>query len=159
MSHPTAPARRPRRAAGAVLALAVAVLTACGDDDPEPDAATTPAATTTTGAAPPPTTGTAPTAGDPAEAESITVTAVDFAFELDEDSFSAGSYEIRLVNGGGATHNLTVERDGADVAGTDAIDPGQETTLTVTLEPGEYVFYCSIGNHRAMGMEVTVVVT
>jgi plastocyanin len=29
----------------------------------------------------------------------------------------------------------------------------------VTLEEGEYVFYCSVGNHRNMGMEVTVQVT
>jgi FtsP/CotA-like multicopper oxidase with cupredoxin domain len=27
------------------------------------------------------------------------------------------------------------------------------------LDAGEYVFYCPIGNHRAMGMELTVEVT
>lgn len=49
-----------------------------------------------------------------------------------------------------------VERDGEDVAASDTIGPGESTTLTVTLDEGEYVFYCSIGNHRSMGMEVTV---
>ena len=39
------------------------------------------------------------------------------------------------------------------------IGPGDSTTLTVDLEPGQYVFYCSVGNHRGMGMEVTVTVT
>jgi plastocyanin len=29
----------------------------------------------------------------------------------------------------------------------------------VTLESGDYVFYCSIGNHRSMGMETTVSVS
>jgi uncharacterized cupredoxin-like copper-binding protein len=52
-----------------------------------------------------------------------------------------------------------VERDGTDVASSDRIAPGQSTTVSVALEPGEYVFYCSIGNHRAMGMELTVTVT
>jgi plastocyanin len=152
------PAHRTRRttarAAGALLALALAVLTACGDDaGAEADA--------TTSASTPPPGSTA--AGSPTEpetgAESITATAEDFSFALDEDSFAAGRYEITLVNEGGSTHDLVVERDGEDVAGTDAIAPGEQTTLSVDLEPGEYVFYCSIANHRAMGMEITVTVT
>ena len=52
-----------------------------------------------------------------------------------------------------------MERDGNDIGGTEMIPPGESTTFTVDLEPGEYVFYCSVGNHRAMGMEVTVTVT
>jgi uncharacterized cupredoxin-like copper-binding protein len=52
-----------------------------------------------------------------------------------------------------------VERDGEGVAASDAIGPGESTTLAVTLDPGQYVFYCSIGNHRTMGMEITVEVT
>ncbi|MGY1915940.1 multicopper oxidase domain-containing protein [Blastococcus sp. SYSU DS0973] len=26
----------------------------------------------------------------------------------------------------------------------------------MTLEPGTYVFHCSVSNHRSMGMEVSV---
>jgi plastocyanin len=95
----------------------------------------------------------------PAETETIAVTAVDFSFEIDEDSFAAGTYEITLTNDGGATHDLVVERDGADVAGSEQIGPGETATFEVTLEEGEYVFYCSVGNHRSMGMEVVVQVT
>jgi plastocyanin len=87
------------------------------------------------------------------------VTAVDFSFELDEDSFSPGTYEITLTNGGNATHDLVVERDGANVAQSEQIGPGETSTFEVTLEEGDYVFYCSVGNHRAMGMEVPVTVT
>jgi uncharacterized cupredoxin-like copper-binding protein len=79
--------------------------------------------------------------------------------ELSTEEFAAGSYTFEVVNDGSATHDFVVERDGDDVAGTDTIAPGSSTTLTVDLEPGEYVFYCSVGNHRAMGMEVTVTVT
>jgi plastocyanin len=79
--------------------------------------------------------------------------------ELSEDSFAPGEYTIEVVNEGNATHDLVVERDGADVAASDTIGPGESTTLTVTLEAGDYVFYCSVGNHRAMGMETDVTVT
>ena len=95
----------------------------------------------------------------PAEAQTVTATEGEMYIELSTEDFSAGSYTFEVVNEGSATHDFIVERDGKDVAGTETIDPGGNTTLTVDLEPGEYVFYCSVGNHRAAGMEVTVTVT
>jgi len=154
--------RRPLRLSGAaaVAAIALATLTACGSDEPDdtasPATETTssgPALDSSAGASAPATTSSA------SEAESITATEADFSISLDEDSLAAGSYEIQVVNNGSATHDLVVERDGSDVAESDDVGPGDTTTLSVDLEPGEYVFYCSIGNHRAMGMEITVEVT
>ena len=51
---------------------------------------------------------------------------------------------------------LAVEKDGETVETSDSVNPGDTTTLSVDLEPGDYVFYCSIANHRALGMEVDV---
>jgi plastocyanin len=164
VQRPSAPARRtPRRRAALVLTLAAAlgVLVACGGSDD--DGGGDDAAQTTTSSAPAPTsetaTGSPSDTGGSTEAESVTVTSVDFSFELDEDSFPAGTYEFTLVNGGGSTHDLRIERDGEDVGGTEMINPGEQSSVTIDLEPGEYVFYCSVGNHRAMGMEMTVTVT
>lgn len=55
-------------------------------------------------------------------------------------------------------HDLFV--DGVDV-GTQQLANGQSTTLEflVTLDPGEYAYYCRIGNHRDQGMEGVMVVT
>ncbi len=141
----------PLARSAAALAMAVALLTACGDDGSDAESATTPAETSSEAAESSP--------ADDGETESITATEGEMFIELSEDSFSAGSYTFEVVNEGSATHDFVVERDGDDVAGTDTIAPGASTTLTVDLEPGEYVFYCSVGNHRAMGMEVTVTVT
>jgi plastocyanin len=153
--HPVRASRLTVAVSGAALVLAV--LTACGNDSGDGDAAatTTSEAPATSGAE----TSSSAGASESGEAESITATEADFSITLDEDSLSAGTYEIDVVNSGSATHDLVVEQDGNDVAGTDPIAPGDSSTLTVTLEPGEYVFYCSIGNHRAMGMERTVRVT
>jgi uncharacterized cupredoxin-like copper-binding protein len=133
----------------------LAALTACGGGDDGDATATTSAATSTPeGGESTPTGGTSA----PAETQSITATEADFSITLDRDDLTAGAYDIEVVNDGSATHDLVVERDGDDVAESEDIAPGASTTLTVTLEPGEYVFYCSIGNHRAMGMELTVTV-
>lgn len=44
--------------------------------------------------------------------------------------------------------------------GTATIAPGETTSITfqADLEPGEYAFYCTIGSHRADGMEGVLVV-
>jgi plastocyanin len=174
MSHPS------RRAAALVLALGVGLLSACSDDGGDAAGAaastsehagsehsesaaagsSTPGSEPSTSAAPSsaaPETA-APPAAAPAEARAVTATEGEMYIELSEDSFTPGSYTIEVVNEGNATHDLVVERDGADVAATETIAPGASATLTVALEEGEYVFYCSIGNHRAMGMVTTVAV-
>jgi plastocyanin len=147
----------PRRLArgAAALAVAVAVLTACGGDPAESEAEGTSPATTAQSAEPTTEATTEAPAGD---TQTITATEDDFSISLDEDSLSAGSYEIEVVNEGGAVHDLVVERDGEKVAATETIAPGESTTLTVDLEAGDYVFYCSIANHRGMGMEIDVTV-
>jgi plastocyanin len=151
-----------------VLAAALALLTACGgsDDDDGGDAAapatsSSPATSSAATSSAAEDTGSETSSSAPAEegGGALTVTGVDFGYELDSTELAAGDYEVTFANEGGATHNVIVEQDGEDVGGSDTIGPGESTTFTITLEPGEYVFYCSVGNHRAMGMEMTVTVT
>ena len=160
MSHPSTPrppARRSLRGL-AVLAVALAALTACGGDDDGGEAAATTAAETSSAESSAPASSEA-TSPAPAEAQTVTATEGEMFIELSQEEFTAGSVTIEVTNDGSASHDLVVERDGSDVGGTEMIGPGESATLTVELEPGEYVFYCSVGNHRAMGMEVAVTVT
>jgi plastocyanin len=97
--------------------------------------------------------------GGSAEAQALTATEQDFSISLNEDHLTAGSYTITVVNKGSSTHDLAIEEDGTTKAKSDTIGPGASTTLTVDLDAGKYVFYCSVGNHRAMGMAKTVSVS
>jgi plastocyanin len=143
---------RPARGIAAV-AVALTFLTACGgDSDADGDAAATTAETSS------PAEESETPSGDTegGETQTITATEGDFSISLDEDGLAPGTYEIEVLNEGSATHDLVVERDGEDVAASETIAPGESITLSVELEAGDYVFYCSIGNHREMGMEIDV---
>ena len=158
MLAPTGSTRSARRAAAVVLALGLG-LTACGSDD-DPDAAaggsTSSAADTSSSASEAPSSSEQAPA---AEGETVTVNAVDFDFELSEDSYAAGTYTFEVTNAGAMPHNFAVERDGQRVAGTEILQPGATATVEVTLEAGDYFFYCEVGQHRANGMEVPVSVS
>jgi len=145
----------PRLARGvAVLTVGLGALAGCGGGDSGSSSAATATSDSSSSSA-----AASSSSGGSAEAEAITATEKDFSISLDEDTLKAGSHAITVVNNGSATHDLAVEKDGTTMAKSDKIGPGGSTTLTVDLEPGKYVFYCSIGNHRAMGMEINVQVS
>ncbi len=145
---------RRHRVRAVLVAVALTALTACGGTDQSDAGGETTQAQTSESA---PSSAAAPSAeGD---VQTLTATEDDFSISLDQEELTAGEYEIEVVNDGGASHDLIIEQDGEDVAGTDIIAAGESATLTVTLEPGEYVFYCSVANHRGMGMEIAVTVS
>jgi plastocyanin len=130
-----------------VLALGVG-LAACGGDDD--DAAEPPAAEDTA---------THEDTGAGGGGGHITLTADAsgaLAFDTMALTAPAGDVTIELVNESGIPHNVGVEGNGVDEV-SETISSGS-TELTVTLEPGEYTFYCAVPGHREGGMEGTLTV-
>ena len=124
----------------AVVALAL-VGAACGGDDDEE--AEEPAATTED-------TGggggtTIELAADPGGA---------LAFDQTELTAPAGEVTIHLTNDAQIPHNVEVEGMGVEEV-SDTIT-ASDTNLTLTLEAGEYEFYCAVPGHREGGMEGTL---
>jgi plastocyanin len=128
-----------------VLALAVGA-SACGGDDDD-DAAEQPPATEES------------TTHENGGGGHITLTADpggDLSFDQTELTAAAGDVTIELVNESGIPHNVEVEGNGVEEV-SETITEGT-TELSVTLEPGEYVFYCAVPGHREGGMEGTLTV-
>ena len=115
----------------ALAALIVTLMAACSSEPETPSASTPPAV----------------------DATVIAVSAVDFSYELSETPSAAGTYTFELTNDGSMGHNVVLE--GVDGASTAIIGPGETASFTVTLEAGDYTLFCSVGNHRAQGMEVS----
>lgn len=76
----------------------------------------------------------------------------EYSFEPAEVRVAAGRpVRIHFVNEGSEPHNWVVP-DLDDVA-TAIIEGGQEATLEFTVNrPGEYLIFCSVPGHVALGM-------
>jgi uncharacterized cupredoxin-like copper-binding protein len=71
---------------------------------------------------------------------------------------STGTVTFDATNAGKIDHALELEGNGVEQK-IGSISPGSSGKLTVMLsKKGTYQLYCPIDNHRAMGMQATVVV-
>ena len=90
----------------------------------------------------------------------VQVVAREYSFSLSRLQVRAGTAVIELANFGQDLHDLRVQRIGArHIAGLGVVSPGKRGELTVRLAPGRYSFWCSVANHRKLGMRTTLVVT
>jgi plastocyanin len=90
----------------------------------------------------------------------VQVVAREYSFTLSRLHVRAGTVVIELANFGQDPHDLRVRRLGArHVAGLGVVAPGERGELTVKLAPGRYSFWCSVANHRQLGMHTVLVVT
>ncbi|MFK5645530.1 cupredoxin domain-containing protein [Ornithinimicrobium sp. LYQ121] len=163
--------RHPRLlAATGTLALALAVLTACGGDADEDDpgaevstSSTTDASTTdassdatssdvTSDATSSGTTSSGATAtADPSSTEATTELVIvisDFDYEV-PDSVPPGA-QITIRNEDSVGHTVTADDGGFDVV----VGPGEQATLTAPAQEGEFPFHCT--PHPAMTATLVV---
>ncbi len=95
------------------------------------------------------------------QTKSFTIDSFSFGYSLSTLNVSPGDVvTINLTNSGGK-HDWTV--DEISGARTTIINGGQSDSITFTVPQSAagktYMFYCSVGNHRALGMEGNFVVS
>ena len=118
-----------RAARGGVL-VALAVLAGCGDaPDPEP-----------------------------AHDGRLTIAQVDFRFRPQHVEADAGPLRLTVVNRAQLAHTMRIVRDGRERVRVTSQLPGQRTTVTARLAPGDYRLLCALANHEELGMHGTLVV-
>lgn len=86
----------------------------------------------------------------------VTVTASNFAFAPAAITATAGQMvNVTFVNEEGF-HDFVID----GIAASSTLKAGASETVTFTApKAGTYAYYCSVGEHRTMGMEGTLVVT
>jgi plastocyanin len=89
----------------------------------------------------------------------LQVVAKEFSFGLSRANMKAGPAVIELANFGQDPHDLRLQRVGSrHIAGTPVVAPGKRAELSRNLARGRYSFWCSVANHRKLGMRATLVV-
>ena len=79
-------------------------------------------------------------------------------FSQSELEAPAGTVTLVMENPSALEHDISVRGDGVDEQG-EVVGQGEESSVMVELEPGEYEFYCSVPGHEAAGMKGTLTVT
>jgi plastocyanin len=139
-------------AAGATTAPAPATSTATAKTPASSTPAKSPKATTGTPAPP----------SSPAAATTTLKLAASPAGQLAYDtkqlSAKAGTVKIDFANSSPIEHDVAIAQ-GSVLAGQTPVFTGGSKTLTLTLKPGTYTFYCTVPGHRQAGMEGTLTVS
>ena len=88
------------------------------------------------------------------------IVATEYSFALSRSHLKAGHTVIELANFGQDQHDLRLQRVGSrHIAGLGIVNPGGRADLNLKLPPGRYLIWCSVANHRALGMQATLVVS
>jgi plastocyanin len=78
--------------------------------------------------------------------------------QLSRASLTAGSAIVEQYNAGSDPHNLILEKDGHAAFAYPTLDPGGDQKQTVTLTRGTWTLYCSLLDHRSLGMQASLTV-
>jgi uncharacterized cupredoxin-like copper-binding protein len=73
-------------------------------------------------------------------------------FDKKSLSTKAGKVTITMDNPSPVPHAIAVEGNGVDKDGK-TVQMGGKSTVTVTLKPGKYTFYCPVDGHKQAGMQ------
>jgi plastocyanin len=94
------------------------------------------------------------------EAGPVTVKLSEWKIELSQSTLAAGRVSFMVTNSGSIPHAFEIEGHGIEQE-TALIQPGSDTTLTLSLRPGTYEVYCPVGenSHKKLGMETHLTVT
>jgi hypothetical protein len=85
------------------------------------------------------------------------VGATEFHLMLSRASIKAGVVEIELQNLGQDPHDLRVRKvGGKHTFVVPLTQPGARKSVALNLKPGRYRLWCSLADHRSLGMQAVL---
>src|SRR5262245_17178282 len=89
----------------------------------------------------------------------LQVVAREFSLALSRPKLKAGPAIVELLDLGQDAHDLRLRRvGGTRTYAIPVVQAGGHAALRARLRPGRYRLWCSVANHRALGMRALLVV-
>jgi plastocyanin len=92
------------------------------------------------------------TASGPGGTIALAADVSDLAYDKPSISSKPGKVTIDFTNPSALEHDVAIEGDGKEIAGTEVIAES-ETSVSTELAAGTYTFFCTVPGHREAGME------
>ena len=91
----------------------------------------------------------------------VQITEKEFTITLSRLKIHQGSAIVGVLNAGMDNHDLVIQSKakGSKPIKFSQLTPGSHTSRTLKLAPGHYTLWCSIANHRQLGMIAPLTVT
>ena len=90
----------------------------------------------------------------------VQVVAREFSYSLSRLRVKQGEAIVELDNFGQDAHDLRMQRiGGGPVSRLGKVQPGARLDLTLKLRSGRYLLWCSVADHRQLGMQATLLVS
>ena len=85
----------------------------------------------------------------------------EFTITLSRLKVHEGTAIVGVLNAGMDNHDLVIQSNapGSKPIRFSQLTPGSHTSKTLKLAPGHYTLWCSIANHRQLGMVAPLTVT
>jgi plastocyanin len=149
-----------------MLALLVALLALAGCGSSSSSSSSTAASTSTPAETTPTTSSASTSTAAPAPAASGGSSSVKLEanpegqLEYNTKSLTAkaGKVSVDFTNSSSLPHNVTIESSSGEKVGATPTFSGGSKSVSVSLKPGTYKFFCSVPGHRQAGMEGTLTV-
>lgn len=92
----------------------------------------------------------------PVMQEQTVITATDFAYDVKEIKAKQGDSLVVAFTNSEGTHDFVIDELGVN---SGVLNAGETMNMTIpTDKPGTYEFYCSVGQHRQMGMKGVLII-
>ena len=101
------------------------------------------------------TTGGASASAGGATTDHLSAVSGKLAFTTTSLSAKAGKVTLVMANPSSFMHGIAIQGHGSG----QVVGQGGTSTVTATLKPGTYTFYCPVPGHEAAGMKGTLTVT
>jgi plastocyanin len=89
---------------------------------------------------------------------SIPVASSGFAFTKTTATAKAGVVTLQSMNPQSTAHDISIKGTGVSEQGNQ-VSSGGTSTVTATVTPGTYIFYCSVPGHEQLGMKGVLTVS